>query len=131
MKASEGSISGTARLHNETQSLFFGTLNGTCVSLDQVSGNIKWQYSFLDPVFSAPAILETGNVIIFASVSGKLACLNIESGEKVKISKTFLYQFFLFENIISCILVMDLYYKWKYIFSPGHCEKSRINIICK
>lgn len=84
MKASEGSISGTARLHHETRSLLFGTLDGSCVNLDQVSGKIKWRYSFLDPVFSAPAILETGNVI-FANVSGKLACFNIQSGEKVKI----------------------------------------------
>ncbi|XP_033211655.1 beta-alanine-activating enzyme [Belonocnema kinseyi] len=81
-KASEGSISATARMHFETRTLLFGTLDGTCISLDQVSGKIKWRNSLLDPIFSAPAIFKSGTVV-FANVSGKLTCFNILSGHKL------------------------------------------------
>ena len=82
-KASEGSISATARLHFETRTLFFGTLDGSCLALDQVSGEIKWRQTLSDPIFSAPAILETGNVV-FANVSGKCTCFDIKTGLKVE-----------------------------------------------
>ena len=83
-KASEGSISATARLHFETRTLLFGTLDGSCIALDQVSGKIKWQNSLLDPIFSAPTIFKS-KTVVFANVSGKLTCFNITSGQKVKI----------------------------------------------
>lgn len=81
-EVSEGSITATPCTCAKTNSVLFGTLDGTCVSLNQSSGDINWRTKFKDPIFSSPALLENGN-IIFCSVSGEVNCLDSETGVKV------------------------------------------------
>ncbi|XP_020280492.1 acyl-CoA synthetase family member 4 isoform X2 [Pseudomyrmex gracilis] len=77
-KASEGGICATGCLHQHSASVIFGTLDGSCLALQQLSGQITWKRKLQDPIFVAPAVLQTGHVL-FCSVSGTLHCFDIET----------------------------------------------------
>ncbi|XP_012264555.2 beta-alanine-activating enzyme isoform X2 [Athalia rosae] len=82
LKASEGSISATPRTCSKSNSVIFGTLDGTCIALNQDSGQINWKIKFKDPIFSAPALLKTGD-IVFCTVSGEVKCFNSGTGSEI------------------------------------------------
>ncbi|EFN63853.1 Acyl-CoA synthetase family member 4 [Camponotus floridanus] len=77
-EASEGGICATGCLHRESTSVLFGTLDGSCVALQQSSGQISWKRKLQDPIFVAPVVLRTGYVL-FCSVAGALCCFDIET----------------------------------------------------
>ncbi|XP_076676078.1 aminoadipate-semialdehyde dehydrogenase isoform X2 [Andrena cerasifolii] len=76
-KISNGSISASGCLHSATNSILFGTLNGSCLALEQLTGKMIWNQKLSDPVFVAPVVLNTG-LILFCSVTGTLSCFDIE-----------------------------------------------------
>ncbi|KAF7994894.1 hypothetical protein HCN44_004366 [Aphidius gifuensis] len=63
-------------------SVLFGILDGSCVSLDKNTGNIIWKYKFEYPIFSSPAIVYE-NLTIFSDVTGTINCFNIDKGSKI------------------------------------------------
>ncbi|XP_012223300.1 beta-alanine-activating enzyme [Linepithema humile] len=77
-KASQGGICATGCLHQQSTSVLFGTLDGTCLALQQSSGQVTWKRKLQDPIFVAPAVLEIGHVL-FCSVAGTLCCFDIET----------------------------------------------------
>lgn len=82
-----GSISATPVVHHGTNSVLLGTLDGTCVSLDQISGNIRWICHLPHPIFSAP-VISRNECIIFCDVSGVLTTFDIDSGNQVRMINT-------------------------------------------
>ncbi|XP_012530873.2 beta-alanine-activating enzyme isoform X1 [Monomorium pharaonis] len=78
IKASKGGICATGCLHQQTTSVLFGTLDGSCLALEQSSGRIIWKHKLQDPIFVAPIVLRTGYVL-FCSVAGTLCCFDIET----------------------------------------------------
>ncbi|XP_011880286.1 PREDICTED: acyl-CoA synthetase family member 4 isoform X2 [Vollenhovia emeryi] len=77
-KASHGGICATGCLHQSSTSVLFGTLDGSCLALQQSSGRITWKRKLQDPVFVAPVVLRTGYAL-FCSVAGTLCCFDIEA----------------------------------------------------
>lgn len=81
-KASQGGICATGCLHRQSTSVLFGTLDGSCLALEQSSGHITWKRKLHDPIFVAPVVLRTGYVL-FCSVAGILCCFDIETNCQV------------------------------------------------
>ncbi|XP_076176149.1 aminoadipate-semialdehyde dehydrogenase isoform X2 [Ptiloglossa arizonensis] len=77
VKGSNGSISASGFLHSPTNSVLFGTLDGSCLALEQVSGRVLWKHKLIDPIFVAPVTLDNG-LVLFCSVTGILSCFDIE-----------------------------------------------------
>ncbi|KAL6438049.1 hypothetical protein ACFW04_004363 [Cataglyphis niger] len=77
-EASKGGICATGCLHRQSTSILFGTLDGSCLALQQSSGQIMWKRKLQDPIFVAPIVLRTGYVL-FCSVAGELYCFDIET----------------------------------------------------
>lgn len=77
-----GSISATPQVHKLTNSVLFGVLDGSCVSVDEKTGIINWKYKFNYPIFSAPTIV-LNNLTVFADVSGNLECFDVATGTEV------------------------------------------------
>ncbi|XP_029171037.1 LOW QUALITY PROTEIN: beta-alanine-activating enzyme [Nylanderia fulva] len=77
-KASEGGICATGCLYRQSTLILFGTLDGSCVALEQSSGHITWKRKLQNPIFVAPVVLQTGYVL-FCSVAGVLCCFDIET----------------------------------------------------
>ncbi|XP_077269796.1 aminoadipate-semialdehyde dehydrogenase isoform X3 [Temnothorax americanus] len=77
-KASQGGICATGCLHQQSTSVLFGTLDGSCLALQQSSGRVTWKRKLLNPVFVAPVVLRTGYAL-FCSVAGTLCCFDIET----------------------------------------------------
>lgn len=65
-------------MHRELTLVLFGTLDGSCLALQQSSGQISWKRKLQDPIFVAPVVLRTGYVL-FCSVAGALCCFDIET----------------------------------------------------
>lgn len=82
MKISEGSVSAAGFLHEESASVLFGTLDGTCASLDTASGEIRWSQKLDNPIFSSPVVTKQ-NLAIFCDVCGNLSSFDLLSGSKV------------------------------------------------
>ncbi|KYM88071.1 Acyl-CoA synthetase family member 4 [Atta colombica] len=76
-KASQGGICATGCLHQQSTSILFGSLDGSCLALHQSSGRIIWKRKLQNPVFVAPVVLRTGYAL-FCSVDGTLCCFDIE-----------------------------------------------------
>lgn len=83
VKAGNGSICATPCINGELNCVLFASLDGTCVSLNQDSGEINWLYKLDYPVFSGPIILESGSAV-FCEVSGNLNFVSAASGKKVR-----------------------------------------------
>ncbi|XP_018342023.1 PREDICTED: acyl-CoA synthetase family member 4 isoform X1 [Trachymyrmex septentrionalis] len=77
-KASQGGICATGCLHQQSTSVLFGTLDGSCLALHQSSGRIIWKRKLQNPIFVAPVVLRTGYAL-FCSVDGTLYCFDIET----------------------------------------------------
>lgn len=77
-KASQGGICATGCLHQQSTSVLFGTLDGSCLALQQSSGRVIWKRKLHDPIFVAPVVLRTGYAL-FCSVAGTLYCFDIET----------------------------------------------------
>lgn len=77
-EASQGGICATGCLHRQSTSVLFGTLDGSCLALEQSSGHITWKRKLQDPIFVTPVVLQTGYVL-FCSVAGVLYCFDIET----------------------------------------------------
>ncbi|KAK2581964.1 hypothetical protein KPH14_002404 [Odynerus spinipes] len=82
VKASEGSISASGCLHVQTKSILFGTLDGSCLAIDQSIGDIIWRHKLADPIFVAPVTLHNG-FVLFCSVGGTLICFDIQADTKI------------------------------------------------
>ncbi|XP_070149828.1 beta-alanine-activating enzyme isoform X2 [Polyergus mexicanus] len=78
-EASESGICATGCLHRQSTSVLFGTLDGSCLALQQSSGQITWKHKLRDPIFVAPVVLRT-KYVLFCSVAGALYCFDIETG---------------------------------------------------
>ncbi|KYN17850.1 Acyl-CoA synthetase family member 4 like protein [Trachymyrmex cornetzi] len=76
-KASQGGICATGCMHQQSSSVLFGTLDGSCLALHQSSGRIIWKRKLQNPIFVAPVVLRTGYAL-FCSVAGTLCCFDIE-----------------------------------------------------
>ncbi|XP_076620324.1 aminoadipate-semialdehyde dehydrogenase [Colletes latitarsis] len=77
VKSSTGSVSASGCLHSLSNSVLFGTLDGSCLALEQLSGKVLWKHKLSDPIFVAPVTLSTG-LVLFCSVTGTLSCFDIE-----------------------------------------------------
>lgn len=84
MKASNGSISASGCLHSATESILFGTLDGSCVAINQSKGDIFWRNKLMNPIFVSPITLHNG-FVLFCSVGGTLICFDIQADIKVTI----------------------------------------------
>ncbi|XP_053972317.1 beta-alanine-activating enzyme isoform X1 [Hylaeus volcanicus] len=82
VKSSNGSISASGCLHSRSNSVLFGTLDGSCLALEQLSGKILWKHKMTDPIFVAPVTLNNGLVLI-CSVTGLLSCFDIENNVEI------------------------------------------------
>ncbi|XP_014605434.1 PREDICTED: acyl-CoA synthetase family member 4 [Polistes canadensis] len=81
-KVSESSITASGSLHSPTNSVLFGTLGGTCIALNQSSGNVYWRHEILSPIFVSPVILHNG-FVLFSGVTGVLVCFDIQADTKL------------------------------------------------
>lgn len=81
-KCSNGSVSGTGCLHFSSNTVLFGTLDGSCLALAQSSGSVVWRRKLSDPIFVGPASLRNG-FVLFCTVTGLLCCFDIEVNIKV------------------------------------------------
>nr|XP_033341796.1 beta-alanine-activating enzyme isoform X2 [Megalopta genalis] len=77
-----GSISASGCLHLPSNSVLFGTLDGSCLALEQSSGEVIWKYKLTDPIFVSPVTLNTG-LALFCSVTGMLTCFDINVNAKM------------------------------------------------
>ncbi|XP_078049883.1 aminoadipate-semialdehyde dehydrogenase [Augochlora pura] len=77
-----GSISASGCLHLPSNSVLFGTLDGSCLALEQLSGEVIWKYKLTDPIFVSPVTLNTG-LVLFCSVTGMLICFDIKINAKM------------------------------------------------
>ncbi|XP_015119501.1 beta-alanine-activating enzyme [Diachasma alloeum] len=82
-KPSNASISATPIVHETANSVLLGTLDGTCVSLNQTTGKILWIRHLKHPIFSAPVISHNQS-IIFCDVSGVVAAFDLKDGKQVR-----------------------------------------------
>lgn len=113
-KASQGGICATGCLHQQSTSVLFGTLDGSCLALHQSSGRIIWKRKLQNPVFVAPVVLRTGYAL-FCSVAGTLCCFDIETDCQVNIYLPFVVRRVLLTFIIADMAVYDI---WQCIFVP-------------
>ncbi|KZC11726.1 Acyl-CoA synthetase family member 4, partial [Dufourea novaeangliae] len=81
-KTSSGSISASGCLHLPSDCVLFGTLDGSCLALEQSSGKVIWRHKLTDPIFIPPVTLSTG-LVLFCSVTGTLICFDIEINVKM------------------------------------------------
>ncbi|XP_015124957.2 beta-alanine-activating enzyme isoform X1 [Diachasma alloeum] len=81
-KPSNASISATPIVHETANSVLLGTLDGTCVSLNQTTGKILWIRHLKHPIFSAPVISHNQS-IIFCDVSGVVAAFDLKDGKQI------------------------------------------------
>lgn len=82
-KVSSGSLTAKPRLKLENNLLLVTSLDGTCAALDITSGKIQWTKKFDHPIFSSPAVLKSGNVIV-CTVTGNVTCINIHHNLEVQ-----------------------------------------------
>ncbi|XP_035733568.1 beta-alanine-activating enzyme-like [Vespa mandarinia] len=82
VKGSDGSISASGCLHSQTESVLFGTLDGSCIGINQSRGNIFWRHKLINPIFVSPITLNNGYVI-FSTVGGTLICFDIQADTKL------------------------------------------------
>ncbi|KAL2734539.1 beta-alanine-activating enzyme, partial [Vespula maculifrons] len=82
VKASNGSISASGCLHSATESILFGTLDGSCVAINQSKGDIFWRNKLMNPIFVSPITLHNG-FVLFCSVGGTLICFDIQADIKL------------------------------------------------
>ncbi|XP_012136575.2 aminoadipate-semialdehyde dehydrogenase [Megachile rotundata] len=82
VKGSNGSVSASGCLHLPSDSVLFGTLDGSCLALQQKSGKIIWKHKLADPIFVAPLTLNSG-LVLFCSVTGALYCFDIQLNVKM------------------------------------------------
>ncbi|XP_066603699.1 beta-alanine-activating enzyme isoform X2 [Prorops nasuta] len=82
VKPSNSSITCNGCFHSSTNTVLFGTLNGTCVALKKTTGEIFWKHKLQDPIFSAPVVFKNG-LACFCSVNGTISCFNIEANYKI------------------------------------------------
>ncbi|XP_018311567.1 acyl-CoA synthetase family member 4 [Mycetomoellerius zeteki] len=92
-KASQGGICATGCLHQQSTSVLFGTLDGSCLALHQSSGRIIWKRKLQNPVFVAPVVLRTGYAL-FCSVAGTLCCFDIETDCQI-------WRYMIYGNVFS------------------------------
>ncbi|PBC34233.1 Acyl-CoA synthetase family member [Apis cerana cerana] len=81
-KFGNGSINASGCLHLQSDTVLFGTLDGFCLALQQLSGKLVWKYKLSDPIFVAPVSLNNG-LVLFCSVTGLLCCFDIEVNVKM------------------------------------------------
>ncbi|OAD57617.1 Acyl-CoA synthetase family member 4, partial [Eufriesea mexicana] len=81
-KCGNGSISASGCLHFSSNTVLFGTLDGSCLALQQSSGKLVWKHKLSDPIFVAPLLLNSG-LVLFCSVTGLLCCFDIEVNVKM------------------------------------------------
>ncbi|XP_076641004.1 aminoadipate-semialdehyde dehydrogenase [Halictus rubicundus] len=81
-KIGNGSISASGCLHLPSNSVLFGSLDGSCVALEQSSGEVIWKHKLTDPIFVSPVTLKTG-LALFCSVTGTLICFDIKGNAKM------------------------------------------------
>lgn len=65
------------------KAVYAATLDGTCYSLAEDSGNIFWMRKLESPVFSSPALIEHESAVLFAEVSGAIHCFSVAEGKEV------------------------------------------------
>ncbi|XP_017879352.1 beta-alanine-activating enzyme [Ceratina calcarata] len=82
LKSGNGSIYATGCLHYPSDTVLFGTLDGSCLALQQSTGKLVWKYKLSDPIFVAPLWLN-GGLVLFCSVTGLLCCFDIEVNVKM------------------------------------------------
>ncbi|KAL0102094.1 hypothetical protein PUN28_018561 [Cardiocondyla obscurior] len=92
-KTGQGGICATGCLHRHSTSVLFGTLDGSCLALQQSSGHIIWKRKLQDPIFVAPVVLRSRHVL-FCSVAGLLCCFDIETDYQI-------WQYVIHGNVFS------------------------------
>lgn len=92
VKASDGSISATGCPHLQTNSILFGTLDGSCLALQQSTGKLLWKQKLADPIFVSPVVLDSG-LVLFCSVAGVLTCFDLLTNTKVHLMVSLLVSF--------------------------------------
>ncbi|XP_012281427.1 acyl-CoA synthetase family member 4 homolog isoform X2 [Orussus abietinus] len=78
----KGSIYSTPHLHDGSDLILFGTLDGTCAAVKKNTGKIIWLKNLGNPIFSSPAVLPD-KCVLFCTVSGELTCFDVEIGHKM------------------------------------------------
>ncbi|XP_011637640.1 beta-alanine-activating enzyme [Pogonomyrmex barbatus] len=99
-KASQGGICATGCLHQQSSSVLFGTLDGSCLALEQSSGRIVWKCKLQNPIFVAPVVLQTGYAL-FCSVAGALHCFDIETDCQM-------WRYMIYGNVFSYPVIWTL-----------------------
>ena len=67
--------------------VYFGTLQGNQIKIDDSTGNVIWKFYCGEPIHSTSAI--SGNYVMFGADKGSFTCLNLDSGTelwKIKIN---------------------------------------------
>ncbi|XP_072757295.1 beta-alanine-activating enzyme [Anoplolepis gracilipes] len=111
-EASEGGICATGCLHRQSTSVLFGTLDGSCLALQQSSGQITWKRKLQDPIFVAPVVLRTGYVL-FCSVAGALCCFDIETDCQI-------WRYVIHGNVFSYPVIWNVESTNEYVVLASH-----------
>ncbi|KAK0159317.1 hypothetical protein PV328_010207 [Microctonus aethiopoides] len=82
-KQCAASACATPLIDDETMSVIFVLLDGNCISLDQITGKIRWKYQLTSPIFSSPTFINNNKILIIADVNGNIVALRKDSGEKL------------------------------------------------
>lgn len=77
-------------MHSQSNSVLFGTLDGSCLALQQSTGQVIWKHKLQDPIFATPVVLKIGHVL-FCSVAGMLCCFDIEMNCQVSAKSPFTF----------------------------------------
>lgn len=85
IKISQKGIYSSGIVSDVLRNFYIGTLDGSCISLSQVTNKIVWKSQLSSPVFASPCLINKIShiEILFIEVLGRVHAYHADVGNKV------------------------------------------------